>query len=275
MSLYRDRLALVTGASEGIGLAVSAELVRRGCRVVMAARRPDVLEEGRRRIGALDARPLDVTSWSATREFVNGAVARHGVPDLVVTCAGLAHPAWLCESLAGDEGDRTLAELEEMLRTNLMGTVHVVKAVLPHLTARSAGLPKAQRTGHIVTTASLGGLFGLFGYTGYCASKFAVVGFSESLRREVAPHGIGVTVLCPPNTRTPGLERENQRKPAEVLVQEEKAAVLEPEVVAQRLLDALPRRPRIFIPSLDGRLAWLLERWAPALLDRLLRRPPP
>lgn len=274
MTFYHGRLALVTGASEGIGLAVAAELTRRRCRVVMVARRPDVLEEARRRIGALDAVSVDVSSWAAVRGFVDDAVRRHGAPDFVVSCAGLAHPAWLCGGDAAhgdgrDPNDTVLGEFDEMLRTNLMGTVHVVKAVVPHLMARAEG------GSHIVTTASLGGLFGLYGYTGYCASKFAVLGFSDALRREVAPYGIGVTVLCPPNTRTPGLARENLRKPAEVLAQEEKAAVLEADTVAQRLLDALPRRPRVFIPSLDGRVAWLLARWAPGLLDRLLRRPPP
>lgn len=264
MTPSAGRLAVVTGASEGIGLAITAELVRRQHRVVMAARRPDVLEAARVQAGALDAVSVDVTSWASTRTFVNDIISQHGVPDLVVTCAGLAHPAWLS---GGDGDDDTLRELEEMLAVNLLGTVHVVKAVLPSMTAR--------RSGHIVTTASLGGLFGLYGYTGYCASKFAVMGFSESLRREVEPFGIGVTVLCPPNTRTPGLARENRRKPPEVLAQEEKAAALDADEVARRLLDALPRRPRVFIPSLDGRLAWLLARWAPALLDRILRRPQP
>jgi len=268
VSFYEGRLALVTGGSEGIGKAVAAQLVSRGCRVIIAARRTDVLEAARVEIGALDAITVDVTKWTQVRDALNEMVEQHAPPDLLVTCAGLAHPGWLSETNQPRTRDEEIiAEIDEMVATNLMGTIHAVKATLGHMI-------DSRRPGTIVTTASLGGLFGLYGYTGYCASKFGVVGFSEALRREVAPHGIGVTVLCPPNTRTPGLERENRRKPWEVLAQEEKAAVLDPDAVAKKLLDALPRRPRIVVPSRDGLAAWLISRFTPSILDRILKRPP-
>lgn len=256
MTFYSDRLALVVGGSEGIGRAIAGELTARGCRVVLGARRLDALETARSEVSAAGVAVMDVSDWPSTRAAIDETVRRHGAPDFVVNCAGLAHPGWLTES--------TVEQIDEMMRTNFMGTAHVSKAVLPHLIERRAGI--------IVNTSSLGGLFGLYGYSGYCGSKFAVVGFSEALRREVAPYGIGVTILCPPNTRTPGLERENRQKPAEVRAQEEKVAVLDPASVARYLLDVLPRRPNVVIPSWDGRLAWRLSRWAPWLLDRLLRR---
>lgn len=260
---YAGRHALVVGGSQGIGRSIADALVLRGCHVIVAARGEDRLEEARQ---ALSERAsgvrvativLDVRDSKAVRSAIDGMAREEGAPDLVFNCAGLARPGWV--ELAPDEA------LHEMMQVNCFGTVAVCRAVLPHMRARGSGV--------VVNVASLAGLLGLRGYTGYCASKFAVVGFTEALRREVADAGISVSLLCPPNTRTPGLERENREKPPEVLAQEQKVRVVAPEVVARYLLEALPRRPAVVIPTLDGRVAWWLARWAPGLLDRLLAPP--
>src|SRR6185437_4120522 len=126
---------------------------------------------------------------------------------------------------------------------------------------------------HIINTSSLAGFMGLFGYTGYCASKYAVVGFSQALLSELKPYGIAVSVLCPPNTKTPGLERENQFKPPEVLKMEEKAKVVTAEEVSQTLMKSLPKRKFWIIPTFDGSLALYLSRFAPKILDQFTKRP--
>lgn len=264
---YQGKLALVVGGSLGIGRAVACGLARRGSHVLLAARRPDPLARAREQVEASRCSPeqrvaclqLDVRQAGPTREALRQAVAEHGVPDLVVNCAGQARPGFLHEQ--GPE------DLEEQVTLNYLGTAYVCQALLPYLLQR--------RSGHLVNTASLAGLFGLFGYSGYCASKFAVVGFSEALRRELRPLGIRVSVLCPPNTRTPGLEEENRHKPAEVRAVEEKVAVLEAEQVAEALLRELPRGRFLVIPSRDGRLAQALNRLAPWALEFFLRRPYP
>ncbi len=263
---YAGKLALVVGASEGIGRAVAGELAGRGCHVILTARRREPLQAALEELTgradpalrlAIDA--FDVSDWETTRLAVDRIIATHGLPDLVINCAGFAHPGWL------DEAE--LEPMEQMMRVNYFGIVHVCKAFLPHFRKRGSGT--------FVNTSSLGGLIGLFGYTGYCASKFAVAGFSEALRREAAPFGISVTLLCPPNTRTPGLERENRIKPPEVLAQEESVVTVSPELVARRLLEALPGRPAVVIPTLDGKMVSLLSRWFPWLVDRVLARPKP
>lgn len=261
---YRGKLALVVGASEGIGRAVAEALAAQQCNLILAARRLEPLEEARAAIAAGTTRettvavePFDVADWNATRDAVDRVRTAHGVPDIVVNCAGFAHPGWL------DGLD--VALLEGMLRVNCLGTMHVCKAVLPGMVERGSGA--------IVNTSSLGGLIGLFGYTGYCASKYAVAGFSEALRREVAPFGVTVSLLCPPNTRTPGLERENRVKPPEVLAQEEKVQPIDAEVVARAVLRDVPRGRAVIIPTLDGRMAWYLARFAPWILDVILARP--
>jgi len=266
MGFYTNKLAWVTGASEGIGKAIAQAFVRAGAHVIIYARSPDKLAVALQELQPLRvhsaqkalAHPLDVvdTQWVAT--LVSVHIQEHGVPDFVVNCAGFARPGYL--------QDLTLDHYHAMMDLNYFGIVNVCKALVP-------ALVQAQR-GYLVNTASIAGFIGLFGYTGYCASKYAVVGFSEALRRELAPYHISVSVLCPPNTRTPGLRQENQYKPPEVLATEEKVKPVEPEFVARQLLKALPTKKFMIIPTFDGALAYRLSRYAPALLHHFVKRRP-
>lgn len=253
---YRGRVAWVMGGSQGIGLAVARSLAERGARLTLCARNEELLEQQAAELGA-SWKAFDVADPAAVEGAVRALLYEQGAPALVFNCAGLALPGYLHELSWHD--------IERMTNVNYLGTAAVCRAVLPALLA--------VKTGHIVNTSSLGGFMGLFGYTAYCASKYAVTGFSEALRREVRGQGIRVSVLCPPNTRTPGLMAENLRKPPEVLATEEKIQVLEPEQVARYMLGVLPTDPFLIIPSFDGRLAQKLARFAPWLLDVFLKRP--
>lgn len=262
---YVARAALVFGGSEGIGLAVAQRLVAAGADVVVLSRSEPklaaalaVLEASR--TGAdqvIRSRAVDVTDPASVEVAVAACLELVGLPDLVVTTAGYARPGYLA--------DLPAADVAGMVATNLMGTIHVCRAVVPRLAAGST----------IVTTSSMAGLTGVFGYTVYSATKFGVVGFSEALRRELAPAGIDVRVLCPPNTRTPGFDEENRHKPAEVLKAEEKVGTLSAEQVADELIRALGSRRRRFlvIPGRSSRLAAAAIRHVPGLVDRSLRRP--
>lgn len=252
MSYFKGRSAWVVGGSQGIGLALAQALAKQGCSLTLMARNPERLQSIADSLGA-QALSLDVGDAQQVEQRLAGLAA----PFFLFNCAGLALPGYL--------QDLTYAEIEQMNRVNYLGTAYVCKAVLPGMLA--------QRQGHILNVSSLGGIMGLFGYTAYCASKFAVMGFSEALERELKHSGIRVSTLCPPNTRTPGLEQENLRKPAEVLATEEKVQVLEAAEVASYTLAQLPRAPRVIIPSFDGRLAYQLSRWAPGVLNWFLRRP--
>lgn len=264
---YEGRSAVVLGGSQGIGRAVAIGLARRGCHVVVGARRPEPLAEALERVREARRGPdqragsltVDVTDPAALAEAFRQVASDQGVPDLLINCAGYARPGYL--------QDLSPEHLRDLVTCNYLGTAYACQAMLPHFLARGSG--------HFVNTSSLLGLFGLFGYTGYCGSKSAVIGFSEALRREVRPHGLRVSVLCPPNTRTPGLDEENRYKPPEVLAAEEKVKVLEPEEVAEPLLRALPKAPFLVIPTADGWAAHLLNRFAPWLLELFVRRPDP
>jgi 3-dehydrosphinganine reductase len=251
--------AFVVGGSEGIGLAVARRLAQQGVEVAIFGRSEEKLraaEESLATGSTTYAAQLDVTDESATRTALDRAVADLGVPDLVVSTAGFARAEWFHEA--------PVDNVRAMIETNYLGTVHVCHAVVPHLVRAGRGT--------IVTTSSMAGLTGVFGYAGYSASKFAVVGFSEALRRELRPHGVHVATLCPPNTRTPGFDEENRTKPAEVLAAEQKIKTLEPEQVADYLLKTLPKRPSLVVPALDGRLGHSVIRHLPWVADRMLRR---
>ncbi len=263
---YQGRLALVTGGSEGIGRAIAEDLVGLGAHVVIWARNKGRLEncvtelKKRRESEAqvVDFQSVDVTSAQGTREAMQVVLKSHGVPFFLFNCAGFAHPGYI-DSL-------DIEAFRGMMEVNYFGTLHTTKALVPSLIEN-------HREGHIVNVSSMAGFLGLFGYTGYCASKYAVVGFSLALRHELRPYGISVSVLCPPNTRTPGLDRENQFKPKEVLKLEEKAKVVNAADVSRALLEALPKKKKMIVPTFDGTLAYHLSRLTPGVVDLMTRRP--
>lgn len=256
------KLAYITGGSEGIGFAIAEAWVQSRGGVVISSRSEvklaaalKRLEKGRRsRNQTIASLSLDVTDPSAVEKQGSAVCERYGVPYYLINSAGFARPGYL--------QDLSIAQIREMMEVNYFGTVNTIKAFLPSLLRA--------RRGHIVNVSSLGGLFGLFGYTGYCASKYAVIGFSEALRHELKPFGIRVSVLCPSNTRTPGLERENRIKPAEILALEEKVKTLPPSEVARALLKALPKNKFLIIPTWDGRVGHALNRWWPGFMARFI-----
>src|SRR5512134_3471270 len=195
----RSMRAFVVGASTGIGLATAEKLAARGDDVVIFARREGPLAEAARSLEArrrgpsqrLASRALDAADAARVAAVMDAVVAEAGAPDLLVNCAGGAVPNYF-ERIP-------VAQLETTLRQNLHTCWNTVQALVPHMKGRG---------GQIVNVSSLAGLIGVFGYTDYCAAKFAVVGFSDALRWELAPHRIAVSVLCPPDVDTPGLAQE-------------------------------------------------------------------
>jgi 3-dehydrosphinganine reductase len=256
--LSEFRICYVTGGSSGIGFAVATELVRMGANVAVIARdrsRLDAaaahlqslrLSEGQRVVAAV----CDVADAAAVSRVFDGLVRDLGAPDLLVNNAGFAYFDYF-ESL-------TEAHLRDLTATNLFGCFHTVHAVLPHMKAKGGGT--------IVNVASVGGLVGYFGATAYCATKFGVIGFSEALRNELAPWKIRVVVLCPPNTATPGLDRENINKPAETHAVEGTAGTYSPEQVARSLIRGLRGNSYLVFCGFMSRLTAFVNRIAPRLV---------
>ncbi len=181
---------VVTGASSGIGKSASLAFAKRGDTVVLVARRASLLELLRKDIekqgGLALAVPCDVSSYKDTVTASGRIREELGDPDILVNNAGFA--------IFNSVLDMDTQQIESQIATNYMGMVYMTKSFLPGMVERGSG--------HIVNVASVAASFGLPGAAPYCASKSAMLGFSEGLRHELADTGVGVTVVSPITVRT-------------------------------------------------------------------------
>ena len=174
------RVGIVTGAGGGIGREIARRLTREGMVVAVLDRDSAAAEAAAGEIGGL-ALAADVTSPEQVSRAVDTVLAHLQRIDTLVKNAGIA---WM-----GPAMDMPLEALQAMLRVNVEGVFIVTRAVLPHM--------MASRSGSVVNLASWAGKTGNANFAGYCASKFAVIGLTQALAREMAPHSIRVNAICP------------------------------------------------------------------------------
>ena len=243
----------ITGASRGLGAAIAKSALKAGDNVVATARVPASIAQ---RIGPNDqqlhAVPLAVEDSVQASAAVSAGLSRFGQIDFLVNNAGFGYYGFFEES--------TPDEVSELFATNLFGVLNVTRAVLPHMRSR--------RAGRIFNLSSLGGLVGAQLGSLYCASKFALEGFSESLAKEIAPFGIFVTIVEPGPFRTEFLSPQSIRKSRLAIPDYEsrRAALLagvaerngrqpgDPERLAQALI-TLARTPTPPLRFLAGEVA--------------------
>jgi short-subunit dehydrogenase len=249
-------VAIITGASSGIGEATARRLAREGMCVTLAARRQDELERVAREIQANGGQtlvaPTDVRDRAAIQRMVQATLDQWGHVDVLVNNAGLGYS----NRVVGLSPD----QLREQVAVNLVAVIECAQAVLPAMMRQSSG--------HIINVASIAGLVGLPGSSVYSATKAAVIRFSESLRREVSRHGIYVTAFCPGFVATnfsPRLKQiaaSGKRLPG----------IMPVAYVADRIawLIRHPRR-RLIIPPGWGMLAAIAQTF-PWLTDSVLNR---
>jgi NAD(P)-dependent dehydrogenase (short-subunit alcohol dehydrogenase family) len=187
-----DKIAAITGSSSGFGLLTAVELAKAGYKVVASMRdlgRRGKLDEAAAAAGVtakIDVRRLDVTEIAAIPEFVDGVLRDYGRVDALINNAGFA--------VAGFAEDIKLEELRTQFETNFFGPVALTKAVLPTM--------RKQRSGHIIMISSIGGLTGAITISSYSASKFALEGWTETLRLELNSLGIKVVLVEPGSFQT-------------------------------------------------------------------------
>lgn len=237
-------VALVTGASSGIGAATAHELARRGAKVVLAARRADALHEQVRAIsragGEAVAIPTDVSDLEQVQRLVASARKAFGRIDILVNNAGAI---WLKRLT-----NTSVADIEEIVDTNLLGMMTLTCEVLPEMLAR--------RHGAVVCVGSVAGRLAIEPL--YSAAKFGVRGFSLALRRQLAGSGVSVSLVSPGNIRTAMTEGVAKRLPG-------------PELVAHRIVEVIvhPRR-EVVVPRQHHVLVWI-EQVLPDVADILHR----
>jgi short-subunit dehydrogenase len=258
----------LTGAASGIGRALALELAARGADLALADRDETGLQSVAAEIGSkrkVTTHRVDVGEPTQIAGFAQAAVAAHPSLNIVINNAGVA--------LLGQFTEIDQSQMEWLMNINFWGVVHSTRAFLPHLSTRPAA--------HIVNLSSIFGIIGPPGQTAYTASKFAVRGFSESLRHEleaakspvqlsvVHPGGIATNIAR--NSRTGSGMTDNARR-TEAIDRFDKVAKKTPAAAAHRIIQGIERNePRILIGS-DARFMDLLQRFRPVSYWAFLAR---
>lgn len=231
-------VALVTGASSGIGAATAGELAGQGARVVLVARRADRLAEVAGRIAAAGggARVLtaDIARRGVPAQIVADAVAAEGRLDILVNAAGVM--------LNGDSIERPLSEWEQMVDLNLMALLATTKAALPHLVGAARG-PRG--VADVVNISSIAGRVATGTVGVYNATKFAVTAFSEALRQEFAHHNVRVSAVEPGAVSTELFVHQAAKAQARLSRILAEVEYLHPEDVAEIIVHIVTRSRRV------------------------------
>jgi len=201
MSTLKDKVILITGASSGFGAATAKSFAREGCKIVLAARRLDRLQEMANEVRGLggDALPvaMDVTQPAQINELVKSAVDKYGRIDILFNNAGFGRLDWF-------EALDPIKDIQAQIAVDLLGVIWTSRAVLPQM--------YRQGSGHIINMCSISGWAAPPLYTVYSAAKFGVRGFTEALRREALPFGVRVSAVYPGGAATEFQKHIGQNK---------------------------------------------------------------
>ena len=238
---FKNKLVLITGASSGIGRETAIEFAKLGANLILVARRKDKLKQTEDELKkynvSISACQCDVSKKDQVKEMSETVLEKFSSVDILVNNAGFA--------IYGSVSDLSINDIESQMETNYFGMVYCIKNFLPSMLKKESG--------HIVNVASVAASFGLPGIASYCASKFAMLGFSEGLKHELKDTGIEITVVSPIMVRTnffdhPSFEKMPKYSPTS----------LDPKTVAKTILKAAnSSRLEIIVPSVVRGAIWM------------------
>ncbi len=247
---FADQVAIITGASSGIGWALARTLAAEGCKVGLVARRRQPLTDLAAQIsksgGTIAFAVADVAERGQAIAAIHEVAARLGPVDLLIANAGVGAPTTIEPFNVGD--------VEKMFRVNVLGVVYSLEAVLPQMLQR--------RRGHLAAVSSLAACRGLPGESGYTSSKAAVNVFMEGLRIQLRGKGIAVTTICPGFVQTPMTQVNEFKMPW----------LLSADEAARRIVRALKRKRKVYNFPWQMALFMKFARWAPDwLVERMMQ----
>jgi 3-oxoacyl-[acyl-carrier protein] reductase len=246
----KGKTALITGASRGIGKAIAIELAHQGInKLLLVARNRQKLAEVAREIASLEVEvitlAIDLTQPKAINIAIAQAWRNHGAVDILINCAGVVHQTPFLQS--------QVSKVEEEISLNFLGTISIVRLIAKRMAARKQGI--------IVNVSSLMGKVAAPTMATYSATKFAIVGFTQALRLELAPHNIRVITLLPSLTQT---DMMRDLKLFRWVIP------TTPETVAHSLIAGIKKDEPEILVGWQSHLAIWCQRICPWLLERIL-----
>jgi len=259
-NIFDNKVAVITGASSGIGKALAIEMARRGAKVVLGARRKDKLKEVVNVIkdegGEACYCVMDVTQEVLCHKLISTTVSRYGKLDILVCNAGI--------SMRANFNEVDLMVLHRLMNVNFWGTVNCVKYALPVL---------VKSNGSLIGISSIAGIHGLPGRTGYSASKFALTGFLETIRIENLKNNLHVMIAIP------GFTASNIRYTALMADGSEQGAsprnegkMMSAETAAKYIVNGIRRKKRYLYLDLEGKTVSFIKKITSSLLDKIIYR---
>ena len=254
------KVAIITGASSGIGMETAFALVRCGYAVVLAARREDRLEQVAGRCGdiaddaVVEAVVTDVSDRSAVERLVNGAVEKFGRVDVMVNNAG--------SGMFGRMHELPESEVRDLFDVNFYGVLYGCQAVAPIMIA--------QRSGHIFNVSSVIGKRGTPFHGAYCATKFAVCGLTDSMRVEMKPYGVKVTNVCPTLTATEFFDH-SRMEPRAHSKYESESKMMPASTVGRKIAATVGKSKPELVFSAGGKFLVMLSALWPRATDWIMK----
>ncbi|MBI2270759.1 MAG: SDR family oxidoreductase [Bacteroidetes bacterium] len=261
MHTFNNKVVWITGASSGIGEALTMAFAKEGAKLVLSSRRKEELERVKLQCGLNDSNclvlPFDLSEMSGEKSLVDQVVNKFGSIDVLVNNGGISQRSFVKDTPV--DIDRKIMEV------NYFSAIALTKGVLPYMLQ--------QKSGHFIVISSISGKFGFFLRSAYSASKHALHGFFESLRMEVFNDNIGVTIVCPGkiktnisvNAITEKGEKHNKMDPSQ-------ENGLPADLCAAQILDAVKKnKVEVFIGGSELKTIWI-KRFFPKLFYTLIRR---
>jgi len=254
----KEQVVIITGASSGIGEATAIEFAKQKCKLVLAARNIEKLEDVKKRCEGFGTQVLiikcDVSKEEDCKQLIESTINKFNTINILINNAGISMRALFSEL--------DIDVLKKLMNTNFWGMVYCTKYAMPYL---------LKEKGSVLGVSSVAGIKGLPGRTGYSASKFAMNGFLESLRIENLKTGLHVGIICPgytsSNIRNSALNKDGK---AQVETPFDETKLMSAENVAKEILKMIEQRKAEVVLTSQGKFTKLINKFFPRWLDRMV-----